>query len=191
MTPTLAGSEAATPQTPPGPRLPKLLQTPLWMSDPLGFLRRCERRYGRVFQVGAVGITGLAYVCDPALARQVFATDRDIGQAGAARKDFLEPLVGPSSLLCLDGEEWMRQRKLLGSAFHGRRIEHYRDEIAAIAAGHVGDWPTGEPFALRPRTGAITLDVILRVVFGVRDAERMDRLRDLLPRVIEIGRAHV
>lgn len=184
---TTRDTATTIPPEPPGPRLPKVLQTPLWMRDPIGFLHRCERRHGRVFQVGAVGIPGLVYVCDPALAQRVFATDRDIGRAGAARKDFLEPLVGPSSLLCLDGDEWMRQRKLLGSAFHGKRIERYRNEIAAIAAERVRQWPTGEPFGVRPRMQAITLDVILRVVFGVRDGDRMDRLRDLLPRVIAAG----
>ncbi|MGH3319431.1 MAG: cytochrome P450 [Streptosporangiaceae bacterium] len=167
----------------PGPSLPAVVQTVLWLRDPVGFYRRCERRYGPVFRVGVVGVPGFVYVTDPELARRIFATDRDIGRAGAARRDFLEPVVGPHSLLCLDGEEWTRQRKLLGSAFHGRHIEHYRDQIAAIAADHVRRWPVGEPFELRPRMQAITLDVILRVVFGVADADRVKRLRDLVPRL--------
>lgn len=156
----------------------------LWMRNPSASIRASERRYGNVFRVGMPGVPGFVYVSDPALARQVFTTDRDIGRAGAARRDFLEPLVGESSLLCLDGEEWMRQRKLLGSAFHGKRIERYRDEIAAVATEHVRRWPAGEPFGIRPRMQAVTLDVIIRVVFGVRDTDRMDRLRGLLPRLM-------
>lgn len=172
-----------TAQLPPGSRLPTMVQTAMWLCDPVGFYRRCARRYGRVFRINVVGMPGFVYVTDPELARRIFATDRDIGRAGAARRDFLEPIVGPSSLLCLDGEEWTRQRKLLGSAFHGRRIERYRDQITAIAADHVRRWPVGEPFALGPRMQAITLEVILRVVFGIDDAARMERLRDVLPRL--------
>lgn len=168
---------------PPGSRMPAVIQTALWMRSPYRSLEAWQRSYGRVFRVGIVGIPGFVYVSDPDLARRVFATDRDIGRAGAARTDMLESLVGPSSLLCLDGDEWTRQRKLLGSAFHGKRIERYRDEIVQIAREHVEVWPTGEPLALRPRMQAVTLEVMLRVVFGVRDAERVERLKDLLPRL--------
>jgi cytochrome P450 family 135 len=166
---------------PPGPRLPKLAQTLLALHDPVGFFERCRQRYGDIFRVGFVGIPDAVYVGDPDLARQVFATDRDIGQAGAARKPFLEPLVGVNSLICLDGDAWMRQRRLLGSAFHGKRIERYRDEIAAIAADQVRRWPAGTEFRLRPYAQLITLEIILRVVFGVRDAGRVERLHELLP----------
>ncbi|XRQ09890.1 cytochrome P450 [Actinomadura welshii] len=170
---------------PPGPRLPRWLQTVLALHDPVGYFERCRRRYGDVFRVGFVGIPPVAYVADPDLAHQVFSTDRDIGQAGEARKPFLEPLVGVNSLICLDGDDWLRQRRLLGSAFHGRRIERYRAEIAAIAAAHVREWPVGEELRLRPRIQVITLEMILRVVFGVRDAGRVARLHELLPPLLE------
>lgn len=182
-TETRTGERAAR-RLPPGSRLPGLVQNVQWLRDPVGFVRRGHERYGDVFRVRMVGAPGLVYVAGADLARQVFATDRDVGRAGAARKDFLEPVVGSNSLLCLDGEEWLRQRRLLGSAFHGKRIERYRDEIATIAARHVRSWPVGEPFGLRPRMQAITLEVILRVVFGVRDDERVERLRELLPRLM-------
>lgn len=174
---------------PPGPRLPATVQTALLLRDPVRYFQRCQRRYGSVFRTGFVGAPGLVYVAEPELARQVFATDRDIGHAGAARREFLEPIVGSNSLLCLDGDEWVRQRKFLGSALHGRRIARYRDEIAAIAADHVRRWPVGEPFGLRPRMQAITLEVILRVVFGVRDDARVEDLRRVLPTLMTAGEA--
>ncbi|MGP4028703.1 cytochrome P450 [Actinomadura sp. 3N407] len=170
---------------PPGPRLPKWLQTVLALRDPVGFFERCRQRHGDVFRVAFIGIPPVAYVADPDLAQQVFSTDRDIGQAGEARKPFLEPLVGVNSLICLDGDDWMRQRRLLGSAFHGKRIERYREEIAAIAAAHVREWPTGKEIRLRPHIQVITLEIILRVVFGVRDARRVERLHELLPPLLE------
>lgn len=183
--PTASTAAAApglsAPPTPPGPRLPAWLQTALYLRDPLGFLRRCRRRYGEIFTVSLTGVPKVAYVANAELAHRVFATDRDIGRAGAVRKPFLEPVLGYHSLLCLDGDEWMRQRKLLGSAFHGKRIQRYHDDIAEIAAAEVQRWPVGEPFALRPRMQTITLAVILRIVFGIRDTARAEALAALLP----------
>ncbi len=97
----------------------------------------------------------LVYVAEPGLARAVFPTDRTVGRAGEVRREVMEPLVGPASLLCLEGDRW----------------------------------PLEEPFALRPRAAAITLDVILQIVFGVRDAAKLERPRALLPALIEAGTA--
>ena len=101
-------------------------------------------------------------------------------------------MLGRFSLLTLDGDDHMRQRKLLLPPFHGEAVRRYRDLIAEIAAREVERWPVGEPFALRPRMQAITLEVILRAVFGVREEERLARFRTLLPRLGEAtGRADV
>lgn len=173
----------ARPAPPPGPRLPGIAQIAAYLQGPPGFLRRCQRRYGDVFRLSPPGTPNIAFVADPELARRVFATDRDIGRAGEPRRDLLEPLVGRNSLLCMDGEDWTRQRKMLGSAFHGKRVEAYRDEIGRVAAEAVRHWPVGQLFALRPRMRTIALEVILRVVFGIGDTARLDRLRELLPRL--------
>lgn len=167
--------------SPPGPRLPKLVQTILAVRDPVGFLEKCRRKYGDVFRVRAVGSPVIVYVADPALAQQVLTTDRDIGRAGAARKPYLEPITGPNGLVCLDGDDWTRQRKLLGAAFHGKRIARYREEISTITAERVERWPTRRELAMRPCMQEVTLEVILRIVFGVRDGARIDRLRAMLP----------
>jgi cytochrome P450 len=119
-----------------------------------------------VFRARFVGVPHLVYVATPALAERVLCTDRDIGQAGTARKDFLEPLVGPESVLCLEGEPWRRERRRLAAAFHGQRLGSLTDTMADIVAAEVKTWPVGEPFALRPRMQRITLEVISSVVFG-------------------------
>ena len=172
---------------PPGPRNPMLAQTVAFVHDPVRFLERLRSRFGPVFRVKLLGYPRFVYVAEPHLARRVFATDRDIGLAGEVRREVMEPLVGRSSLLCLEGEEWLRHRKLVGPPLHGRAVEGYRERIAGIAADEIATWPLGEPFAIRPRMQAITLEVILRIVFGVRDAERLARLRALLPDLIETG----
>ena len=115
--------------------------------------------------------------------KQVFTGDPATFHAGAANARALEPMLGTFSLLTLDGDDHMRQRKLLLPPFHGEAVQRYRDLIAEIAARDVERWPVGEPFALRPRMQAITLEVILRAVFGVREEERLDRFRTLLPRL--------
>jgi cytochrome P450 family 135 len=155
--------------------------------DPVGFLERCRQRYGPIFRVRFVGFTKYVYVGDPALAREVYAADRDVGRAGEARRDFLARLVGDNSLLCTEGDQWLRQRKLVGPAFHRRHVEGYREEIATIAGEQIDRWPTGQPLELRDRMQAITLDVILRLVFGITDADRVRRLRHLLPKLLEAG----
>jgi cytochrome P450 len=172
---------------PPRVRLPSLLQGAAFALDTVRFLERCRDRYGDVFEVRLPGMGKFVYIADPALIKQVFAADRDIGLAGEARRPFFEPLLGTQSLLTTDGEQWERQRKLIGPPFHGELIENYRDQIEAIAAAEVDRWPRGMAFPFRPRMQAITLEVILRLVFGIDDAARLERLRELLPKLGDQG----
>ncbi len=173
--------------TPPGWRAPALVQTTQLVADPVAFMKRSRERFGPVFRAKLLGYPRFVYVAEPALARQVFATDRDVGRAGEVRREFLEPLVGKNSLLCLEDEAWTRERKLVGPPFHGAAVERYADEIKRIARQEVASWPAEAELALRPRMQAITLEVILQLVLGVRDSERRARLRNLLPKLIDVG----
>lgn len=170
---------------PPGSRLPALAQTALLLRDPVGFLESCRRRFGPVFHVRLIGFPRYVYVADPQLARDVYAADRTVGRAGEGRHDFLAPLVGENSLLVTEDEQWLRHRKLLGPIFHRKHVDGYAEEIAAIAGREIEHWPLEEPFELRPRMQEITLEVILRLVFGIAEEERLERFRELLPRLLE------
>jgi len=172
---------------PPPVRLPAAVQTAAFMVAPAEFLERCRSRYGDVFEARFLGMGRFVYVCDPRLIKQVFAADRDIGLAGEARRPFMEAVLGSESLLTTDGEQWERQRKLIGPPFHGELIEGYRDQIEEIAAAEVERWPRGMAIPLRPRMQAVTLEVILRLVFGIDDAARLERLRNLLTEFTEKG----
>jgi cytochrome P450 len=154
--------------------------------DPLGCMGELRDRYGPVITARFLGDEVAVYVTDPELAREAFATDRSCGRAGAARARFLEPLVGHESLLTLDGAEWQRHRELLGPSFHGERIERFATQIGAIAAAEVESWEEGE-IALREPMTRITLEVILRAVFGIAEGERLSRLRAVLPPLIDSG----
>jgi cytochrome P450 len=80
----------------------------------------------------------------------------------------LRPFLGRASVLLLDGPEHLRQRRVMLPPFHGARMAGYRELVARIAREHIAGWPRGEPLSLAPRMQAITLDVVLRVVFGFR-----------------------
>jgi cytochrome P450 len=160
---------------PPGPRLPALVQGIQYARDPLGFFVRLQRRYGDLFSVSFPYFGRVVYVAEPELVKRVFTADPARFHAGEANATVLEPALGPNSVLTLDEAEHLRQRKLLLPPFHGERVRRYGELMREITERDIETWPLGEPFALRPHTQRITLAVILRAVFGVRDAERFRR----------------
>jgi cytochrome P450 len=173
-------AEADAARLPPGSRLPSVIQSLRLTRDPIAFFARARRRYGDVFTVSFPGFRNIVYIADPQLAKEVFAGDPARFHAGEANATVLEPAVGQSSVLTLDEGEHMRQRKLLLPPFHGESIRRYGEVIREIAERDISSWPVGEPFALRPHTQAITLEVILRAVFGITDPDRLRRARDVV-----------
>ena len=174
---------------PPGPRLPKAAQTARLARDPIGYMRRCRARYGELFTLRYYPFDDLVYVCDPDAVREIFTGDPEVFRAGEANQ-FMEPTLGPRSVLLLDGGDHLRMRKRMLPPFHGRSVTRYREVIADIAARELETWPLGRSFALRPRMQEITLEVILRAVFGIEDPERLARLRPALVRMINVNAIH-
>jgi cytochrome P450 len=171
---------------PPGPRGPAILQSLRLLVRPIDFLDHCLRTYGDVFTLRFIGMGDLVYVADTDLVKEIFTGDPGVFRAGDAN-EIMEPVLGSQSVLLLDGDEHLRERRLLLPPFHGDSVRRYRELVAEIAGREVERWPRGEPFPLRPRMQAITLEVILRAVFGIREADRLDRLRNLLPRMLDHG----
>jgi cytochrome P450 family 135 len=130
-------------------------------------------------------------VADPAAVRDIFTGDPRRFHAGEGNAGPLEPLVGTNSLLTLDEDEHMAQRKLLLPPFHGERIRRYADAMRDAAERELARWPVGRPFPLRPSMQEITLEVILRTIFGVRDAERLMRFSHVTKRMGEVSNAVV
>jgi cytochrome P450 len=154
-----------------------------WLVRPLVYAARQRGRYGEVF---TARIDPIPWVMlgDPDDVRTVFTAGPQRTNAGEAN-EILRPTLGSHSLLLLDGEEHMRQRKLMLPAFHGERVEHYRTIMREATERAVAAMPAGEAFALRPHTQAITLEVIMRAVFGVEDAAAMARLGVPLKRFVD------
>jgi cytochrome P450 len=171
---------------PPGPKRPSPIQLWEWISRPITFLERCSRLYGEMFTV-RFPIGTIVFISDPEPIKEIFTGDPDVLHAGEANATPLEPLMGKNSVLLLDGPEHMRQRKLMLPSFHGERMQRYGDLMREIAEDEIKSWPVGTSFALRPRTQAITLEIIMRAVFGIEDAERLATLRDRLGRLLDIG----
>jgi cytochrome P450 len=171
---------------PPGPRGPSLYQSLRLILQPIGFLERCLRRYGDVFTIRFVGMGDLVYVADTDVVKDIVTGDPRVFHAGEANH-VMEPVLGARSVLLLDEDEHLRERRLLLPPFHGERVRRYRELVGEIAAGEIERWPRGRSFSLRPRMQAITLEVILRAVFGIREADRLDRLRELVPRMLDHG----
>ena len=103
---------------PPGPRLPRALQTVLWAARPIWFMQRARRRYGDVFTIRPYAFGRIVVLADPEHIKGVFTGDRDVFAAGKANAA-MSPVLGSHSLLTLDGERHLRQRKLMLPPFHG------------------------------------------------------------------------
>jgi cytochrome P450 family 135 len=169
---------------PPGPRTPAALNALRFMRAPLDVLSEWHARYGDVFTVKITGFGTGVYVADPEAIRALFTGDQSDLHAGEANS-FLEPVLGPHSVLVLDGPEHLRQRKLLLPPFQGTRVGAFREVIRDVAQRELASWRPGTRLALRDRMRALTFEVICRVVFGVTDPARVERLRTALVAVID------
>jgi cytochrome P450 len=154
-----------------------------WILRPLPFATRQRDRYGDAFTVH-IEPGRWVMLADPEDVRAVFSAGPRRTNAGEAN-EILRPTLGSRSVLLLDGEEHLRQRKLMLPAFHGERMLRYREIMRAATERAIAAWPRDQPFALRPHTQAITLEVIMRAVFGLHGEQAMGRLRTPLQRLVE------
>ena len=169
---------------PPGPRLPRWAQTAGFIFQPARFIDGCRRRYGDIVTFGSLFDPCFVMVFEPELAKQVFRASPSQLRAGEANA-VLGPVVGPRSVLLLDGAEHLRERKLLLPAFHGERMRAYERVMREAADRAIDSWPVGRTFALLPSMRSLTLDVILRAVFGVDEGPRLEELKRRIRAMID------
>ena len=169
---------------PPEPKSPPLVQTLRWAFRPLPFMQECRERIGDNFSVKFVSFERpMVMISDPAAIKALY-TERSHGLP-PGRDVILKPVLGARSLLLLEGADHLAHRKLMLPAFHGERMRSYEPAMAEIVDAEIDSWPLAEEFAIHPRMQAVTLEVILRVVFGVAEGPRLERLRHLLTTVLE------
>jgi cytochrome P450 family 135 len=170
-------------ELPPGPRAPAVWQTIAWMVRPAAFLAQVHRRFGDPVTIRTYWTDEpMVLFSHPDAVREVFALDPAIAPAGESW-EFLRPFAGPHSILLLDGEEHLRERRLLQGPFHGERMRAFQPMIAELAARELATW-SGRVRTLE-RMRWLALEIILRLMFGARSDQEVGRLRIEIERTLE------
>jgi cytochrome P450 family 135 len=168
---------------PPEPRDSPLRQTLRWGLRPLAFMQECREQIGYSFSVKFLGFERpMVMITDPAAIKALYS-ERENGLP-PGRNIFLEPILGARSILLLEGADHLARRRLMLPPFHGERMRSYEAVVDEIVAAEIDSWPLDTEFPIHARMQAITLEVILRVVFGVSSGPRLERLRAVLANVL-------
>jgi cytochrome P450 family 135 len=176
--------EATGARMPPGPPLPRFLQTAGFLLAGPRFLEACRRRYGNAVTFSTLFDDRFVILFDPALVKEVFQGSNQQLHAGEANA-LLGPVLGQRSVLLLDGAEHLRHRRLMLPPFHGKRMQAYAEVITDSADREIDSWPTGQEFALQPSMQSLTLRVIMQAVFGYAPGAAEEELRSRLRTMVE------
>jgi cytochrome P450 family 135 len=169
---------------PPGPPLPRLVQTIGFIFFGTRFLEACRRRYGGAVTMGTLFDSRFVMVFEPELVKELFRGPHEQLNAGEANA-LLGPVLGERSVLLLDGAEHLRHRKLMLPHLHGQRMQAYAQTMRDATDREIDSWPLGEPFALLPRMQSLTLEVIMRAVFGYEPGPAEEELRGRLRAMVD------
>ncbi|MHA7652926.1 cytochrome P450 [Mycobacterium sp. ML4] len=172
---------------PPGPRWPAAVQSVLFQRHRSWFLPAMARRYGDVFSLRVPPYADhLVVFHRPEHIKEIFAADPHDLHAGKGNQ-ILGPVMGEHSVLLTDEAEHARARRLLMPAFNGASLRGYRSFVASLARAEIDRWKPGTELRALDRMNELTLDVIMRVVFGVTDARTRDQLAPRLNRIVDIS----
>ena len=170
---------------PPSLPVPSALQSFMWVRRPTQYMDFWARYYGTAFRLELMPFT-ISMFSDADSIRTIFAAKGDEMHAGYVNR-ILRSLVGDSSVLLLDGQEHMRQRKRLLPSFHGERMRWYGETMAEITRAAIDTFQTGSVFSIHPHTQQITLQIILRTVFGVDEGAELEGLRKQIVRLLSLA----
>ncbi len=173
-------------QLPDGPRWPAFAQTLMFMGARKVFAPRWQRKYGDVFAIHVAPAGRAVVLSRPEHIREVFSGPADVFHAGEGNA-ILGPIMGEHSVLLLDEAKHLAVRKRVMSAFHGEAIARWGTVVEQLAEDTVASWPVDQPFGVHQYMNDISLEVILRIVFGVSDESRLAEMRPLLKRLVRIG----
>lgn len=168
---------------PPGSPLPPVLQLVGAWTRPTAVLERSRAKYGKRFTARFPAQPPFVILSDPSEVKEVLTADPDVLHPGEGAR-ILEPLVGPSSVILLDEEPHLEQRKLMLPAFHGEQMRKLEGLMRELTERELAGWDRGEEIELHPKLQRLTLEIVLRAVFGLDRGARLDELRDLLTKVL-------
>lgn len=168
---------------PPGPSS-RLLATLHFARDPYAYFEECRARYGDPFTLPLMG-SKVVISGRPELVREVYALPPS--KVGGLLGHLMPEVLGAGSVLVLSGEPHTQERRLQMPMFHGKRIGAWGRIIAEVTRTEATSRKPGEPLRMYDLGRSIALDVILRALFGVRDAEMLIALRSAVLRFAEAG----
>jgi cytochrome P450 len=169
---------------PPEPASNSLVQTLRWTFRPLPFMQECREKHGDSFSLKFLGFERpMVLISDPAAIKALYM-ERENGLP-PGRDIVLKPILGARSVLLLEGADHLARRKVMLPPFHGERMRSYESVVEEIVSAEVDSWTLEREFPIHSRMQAVTLEVILRVVFGVSDGPRLERLRGMLATVLQ------
>jgi cytochrome P450 len=148
-------------------------------SRPTAFLDRCRARYGKRFTLRFPLQPPFVVLSDPQDIKELFTAPPDVLHPGEGAV-LLEPIIGANSVILLDEGPHLEQRKLMLPAFHGERMERLAGLVRELALDEIASWPKSVEVELHPRLQRLTLEIILRAVFGLERGERLEALREVL-----------
>jgi cytochrome P450 len=151
---------------PPGPSTPSFVQTYRYVRNPLPLLDECATQFGDMFTIRMVGSAPWVFVWSPSLLKTMFTAAPDVLHAGEANFTVFGAVAGDASVFTMDESPHLNRRRLLLPQFHGDRMQVYFHQIRRIAEAAVERWPVGVPFPMNRHTQQMTLQTIIRAVFG-------------------------
>ncbi|MBL1210398.1 cytochrome P450 [Geminocystis sp. GBBB08] len=164
---------------------PVIWQKIQWILDPVSYLMKSSKEHPDLFTGEVSGFGGkLVFVSHPSAIQQILTNDRQLFFANGELNNLLTPIVGYSSLLSLDGENHKRERKLLMPSFHGERMEIYGDLIISITENVFNQLQEGKTFIVRELMQEISLQVILKIVFGLSEGNQFERIKELIKAIL-------
>ena len=166
--------------------MPTVLLLHRWMRDPLGLMKECRARFGETFTVKLVSTPRMVILSNPEHVREVFASHGDDMHAGKIAAS-LVPFLGSQSVIVLDGQPHRSLRKLVMPPFHGERMHAYGQQMIDVTHDAIDGWRVDEAFAVHEAFQGITLDIILRTVFGLDDAARRQEVGAQLARLTHVA----
>ncbi|MCB0950211.1 MAG: cytochrome P450 [Mycobacterium sp.] len=169
---------------PPGPRIPKLIQGAAVLTARYGAIAALGRRYGSTFTLNIPVFGETVVISDPVLVKDLFSTSREL--IGRPKNNLGRDVLGPGSIFNLDGDALLARRKLLMPPFSGKSMRSYAVITEEEVLREVQTWPEGVEFQALDPMMRITLNTILRAVFGAEGKE-LDELRTLMPAAVEFG----
>jgi hypothetical protein len=144
------------------------------------------RRFGRTVTINIPSQPPFVIIADPAAVKEIFQLAPDVAHPGHGAR-VLEPVLGRYSLILLDEDSHLEHRRLLLPAFHGDRMKLLIGLMRELTDAELDTWPTDAPVALHPHLQALTLEVILRAVFGLEEGQRLNDLRDAVRGILALA----